>query len=186
MTVISENGQLKVFLPIKEAASFGIGEILQGKNNNFAKLLLARLLKTAAERVGFNINDADYIIEIYPQKNELIEVVFTPDKTKRILPLKASLKRQIKEYVLEFASAEGLFLGAEILHYSGIAFKSSLYLFNGNYRLLIKIDNEKSEPLFLELADRVFKEKKEYAVTAEYGREICDENAVNRLAKALI
>ena len=102
MTVMGENGQLKVVLPLEEAANWGLLEILQGKRDETAKFLLAKLLKTAADQIGWAIKDAEYIIEIYPSKNRTTEVIFIPDKTKRILPLKASLKRQIREYVLEF------------------------------------------------------------------------------------
>ena len=186
MTVMGENGQLKVVLPLEEAANWGLLEILQGKRDETAKFLLAKLLKTAADQIGWAIKDADYIIEIYPSKNRTTEVIFIPDKTKRILPLKASLKRQIREYVLEFRSSESLLTASKILYYSSYICNSGLYLFNGKYRLLIKTDNHKEQPLYLEIADRVYTGAKEYAVTAEYGHEICKEDAVIKLAKALI
>ena len=186
MTVISENGQLKILLPIKEAANWGIAEVLQGQNDQSVKYSLARLLKTAADQVGWDINDMDYIIEIYPQKNKMVQVVFTPDKTKRILPLKASLKRQTKQYVLEFGSSESLLTASKILYLSNHSQGGSLYLFKGNYRLLIKGEQEKVLPLYLELADNVFEGIKEYVITAEYGQEICGQNAIEKLGKALI
>ena len=186
MTVISEVGQLKVVLPIEEASKWGLLEILQGESNEAAKFSLAKLLKIAAEQVGWSIENIDYIIEIHSSKNRAVEVIFIPDKTKRILPLKASLKRQIREYVLEFRSSESLLTASKILYYSSYVCNSGLYLFNGKYRLLIKTDNHKEQPLYLEIADRVYTGAKEYAVTAEYGHEICKENAVIKLAKALI
>ena len=104
MTVIREQGCLRVLLSETETAHYNIDRLLFCRCGFTAEAVLLKLYKKAAEQTGFFTAAQRLSIEIYPIQSGGCEVWFSPEKVRKIR-VPAVPRKNAHVLTAEFCSA---------------------------------------------------------------------------------
>lgn len=190
MTVINENGLLKVGLSEAETIHYSVNELLFSGGTAFGAALMA-LYENAAAKSGFKTSAETLCVEIYPSQNGGCEVWFCPDKRRRI-KLRAVACKTANRLTAEFHSSSALIGAISFLsqYKSGCPY-GVLYGYGRCYRL-ITFPCSRSEMAGLKarlmpFADRIFDSAAAAAATEEHCEMLCDDaiEKIGAVIKAL-
>lgn len=184
MTCICTNGQLRVILSEAETIKYNIDLVFFECGSKKADKALTRILKMAADQIGFRSNAVRFTIEIYPVFEGGCEIFFIPDgeASKRRIP--AVIKQKKRGVLqLEFNSCESMLSTIEVLYLNDVCLyvQSSLYEKDGRYRLLLDGVLRRELGLPYEYSHTKCISAVERAKTVEYWNTICDKKAIERL-----
>jgi len=177
--------KLKIRLSRQDMLEAGLVYENMNYSDNHTKRTLLSLLEKAKKQAGFAPRGAKLFIETYETEDKGCDLYFTI--IRRPSKLKDS-QTVISPVLFEFESAGELIEGAckVFERYSHRIYKSSLYLLNGKYRLLVyNLDyNDKLSVYFLsEFALKLGEDEVLAAYTMEHGREIILDSAIDTLSK---
>lgn len=183
--ILVSDDKLKILLTRQDMDGLGlIYENVDYSDENTRRVLLT-LLGKAKEESGFSPRGAKLFVEVYPGDDGGCSLYFTTIRKPSRLP---GAQSAISPAVFEFDNVDDLIDGARktFERYSHRIYKSSLYLLNGKYRLLVyNLDySDKLSVYFLsEFARRVGEDEILAAYTIERGAEIIADSALDILAK---
>ena len=182
MTVINENGCLKVLLTATETVEFGVDELFLELETPKAHKILLKVLKQAAARGGFCLKSDKVEIEIRPLFTGNCEILFIPERKSAALKVTPRLRYVCS--VAEFSNSEDMLTTIEKLYLNEFAANDSrLYTKNGVYRLVL--NHPKRNTLLKELNCNVSVSPYLIAATVEHWTPLCEKNAIETVGKAL-
>ncbi|MCL2034325.1 MAG: adaptor protein MecA [Oscillospiraceae bacterium] len=177
--------KLRIRLNPQDMAEAGLVYENMNYSDSHTKRVLLSLLEKAKKQAGFAPRGAKLFIETYETDNKGCDLYFTI--IRRPGKLKGS-QTVISPVLFEFDSAKELIEGAckVFERYSHRIYKSSLYLLNGKYRLLVynlDYDDKLSVYFLSEFASKLGEDEVLAAYTMEHGREIILDTAIDMLSK---
>lgn len=190
MTVINENGLLKVGLSEAETVHYSVNELLFSGGTVFGAALLA-LYKSAAAKSGFKTPADTLCVEIYPLPDGGCEVWFCPDKRRRI-KLKAVACKRANRLTAEFHSSSSLIDAISFLScYKNGCLYGVLYGYGRCYRLVMfpcsRSEKADLKTQLMPFADCVYDSAAAAAATGEHCKMLCDDaiEKIGAVIKAL-
>lgn len=184
ISLISED-KLKISLTQLDFEKLGISYSAMNYSDEATRHALLTLLEKAKREVGFSPRGAKLFIEVYQNDEGGCEMYFTSIRK----PARSSdSKAVISPTVFEFEKVNDLIAGASktLERYGHRIYKSSLYLLGEKYRLLVyHLDySDKLSVYFLsEFGAKLGSDEILAAYTAEHGREIISDTALNVLSE---
>ena len=183
MTItLNSPNRLKICLNSNEANALN----LRNTHSYSVKQALLPLLAQAQLETGFYPQRAKLIVDILPEENGGCVLLFTAVYGVQITPGKSSIEPE----VYAFSSSVGLCAALLGLykHYAHRIYKSALYFWHGEYRLIIKaLDylDQQSTRFIADFANLVGTDEILAAYICEHGKEIMAENAVEHIGCTL-
>ena len=170
--------KLKITLSDSEVISFfGTYKCLTSVSGD-ARLTVGLLLNQSLSEYDTEL-DGNLLVEIIARENAGCVITVSPADSSR-----RSVK--INPVMFEFADTSSLIGGAVRLYKIRARTKSSLYKMPRAYRLIVT-DRFDSDFFFMnEFCSRQSDSEIEAEYTAEYGRLICENNAVEKIGRAFL
>lgn len=170
--------KLKITLTDSEVISFfGTYKSLTCVNGE-ARLTVGLLLRQSLSEYE-NELDGNLLVEIKARENAGCIITVSPAGS-------PGRNAEGTSVMFEFSDTEALIGGAIRLFKSRIYIKSSLYKMPRTYRLIVTSRGNSDLFFMNEFCSYKSDSKAEIAYTAEYGRLICEKNAVEKIGKAFI
>lgn len=181
-TLIHEN-KLKVILSAEDMLSLELDYDEMDYTDPTTRKALLYLLENAKNQVGFSPRKAKLFIEVYPCEGGGCVLYFTNLRT----PARTA-GPGMEPVVFAFDDADTLIEGAckVFERYSHRIYKSSLYLLEGVYRLVVfPLDySDRLSVYFLsEYAEKLGEGEMLAAFTEEHGEELIRDTAIDTLAE---
>lgn len=181
--ILLSEDKLKISLTRQDLEKLELSYSKMDYSNEKTRQALLLLLEKAKLEVGFSPRGARLFIEIYQSDGGGCVIYFTGIKRSRF----SGGAGAVSPVVFEFENAEELIEGAckTFLRYSHRIYRSSLYLLNGKYRLLVyNLDySDKLSIYFLsEFGKKLGDDEIFVSFTTEHGKELIADCALDTLA----
>lgn len=192
MTIQTEEpGRLKVSLTGADLSELHITYAQLDYDNAKTREVLRRLMGYASDETGVELTPGRLLIEVFPAPEEGCVIYFTQlEETPARSRLR--LKRQPRHTlpdVYEFNNSGDMLSAIEQLykHNPERELKSSLYLLDGKYRLIVYTEQEDTyfSALLKEFSDASYHSSTDEAYTREHGKRLSENNAVTEVGGAL-
>jgi len=192
------NNRIKVTVTSDDMERWGVSFESFAGDSPEAQELFWTLIKRAEFETGFEVENSRLVIEALPHKNDGIilfvtridDVVETERSKKtgkhRYRVKKLTSRQEDEVFVYMFGDFEDLCAMAQQWNFSGE--KSSLYIHEGTYYLLVKFDGHLlntgyAKAKLSEFGSRMSAVRAGEAFLEEYGSLIAEDNAISTIAK---
>lgn len=173
---------LKAELNEDDMIAFEVNLEAFSEKSERVRAVLKSILKNAYEQTGFDIFSSQLLIEVFPITSNGCVMLFTRLTKKRKFRVKLKNTAVSKAFV--FKNIDDLFSFCKNAEKEKFLFKTTLYLYNGEYYLNIFSENGFSEKCLLMLSE--FGSKKSAVSPAfllEHGKTLIENGVIDFLAK---
>ena len=182
MTVILDNGQLKVTLSETETTKYNIDQVFFDRHGKESQMALLYLLKIATEKTTFKPHTSKFLIELYPIFNGGCEVFFIPDPKPVITSTPID-----NTSVFEIDSSDALLSAIEYLYFDqeGQHLKASVVQHRSHYRLSVEnMPKRLYNTILFNFSSRI-PSKRRSKVPQEKPIVISENDAIQKIGRAL-